>query len=240
MKTNSLIELSNVSKAYYRKGVEVIKALDNVSLKVAEGEFVTVLGPSGSGKSTFLNMLGALDRPTSGKVMLDNYDISKLNEAELVALRRKKVGFVFQQYNLIPTLSAIENVEVALAPTGMPKRERYDRSRELLNLVKLGRRMDHLPSELSGGEQQRVAIARAFANEPKILLMDEPTGVLDTKTGREIMEIIRKANKERDKTVVAVTHAGYVKGYSDRLLFMRDGKLYEHEPSELENQFEDE
>jgi putative ABC transport system ATP-binding protein len=240
MKANYLIEMLNVSKVYYRKGVEVIKALDNVSLKVSEGEFVTVLGPSGSGKTTFLNMLGALDRPTSGKVILDNSDISKLNEKELVALRRQKVGFVFQQYNLIPTLSAIENVEVALAPTGMPKKKRYDRARELLELVGLGKRMDHLPAELSGGEQQRIAIARAFANEPKILLMDEPTGVLDTRTGREIMEIIRKANKERGKTVVAVTHAGYVRSYSDRLLFMRDGKLYESETSELRNQFEDE
>jgi putative ABC transport system ATP-binding protein len=240
MKANYLIEMLNVSKVYYRKGVEVIKALDNVSLKVSEGEFVTVLGPSGSGKTTFLNMLGALDRPTSGKVILDNSDISKLNEKELVALRRQKVGFVFQQYNLIPTLSAIENVEVALAPTDMPKKKRYDRARELLELVGLGKRMDHLPAELSGGEQQRIAIARAFANEPKILLMDEPTGVLDTRTGREIMEIIRKANKERGKTVVAVTHAGYVRSYSDRLLFMRDGKLYESETSELRNQFEDE
>jgi len=240
METNYLIEMSNVSKAYYRKGVEVIKALDKVNLKVAEGEFITVLGPSGSGKTTFLNMLGALDRPTSGKVILDNSDISKLNEAELVSLRRQKVGFVFQQYNLIPTLSAIENVDVALAPTGMPKKARYDRARDLLDQVKLGKRMDHLPSELSGGEQQRVAIARAFSNEPKILLMDEPTGVLDTKTGKEIMDIIRKANKERGKTIVTVTHAGYVRGYSDRLLFMRDGKLYEREPSELGNQFEDE
>jgi putative ABC transport system ATP-binding protein len=235
----NLIEMLNVSKVYYRKGVEVIKALDNVNLQVAEGEFVTILGPSGSGKTTLLNMLGALDRPTSGKVILDGSEISKLSEAELVKLRRQKVGFIFQQYNLIPTLSAIENVDVALAPTGVPKRERLERARELLNLVGLGKRMDHLPSELSGGEQQRVAIARAFANEPKILLMDEPTGVLDTKTGREIMEIIRRANKERGKTVVAVTHAGYVRGYSDRLLFMRDGKLYEREPSELGNQFEE-
>ncbi|MGQ9515405.1 MAG: ABC transporter ATP-binding protein [Thermoproteota archaeon] len=232
--------MSKVSKVYYRKGVEVIKALDQVDLKVVNGEFVTILGPSGSGKTTLLNILGALDRPTSGTVILDNSNLSKLSEAELVRLRRQKVGFVFQQYNLIPTISAIENVEVALAPSGMPKKKCIERSRDLLKLVGLEKRMDHLPAELSGGEQQRVAIARAFANEPKILLMDEPTGVLDTKTGREIMDIIRKANKENGKTIVVVTHAGYARGYSDRLLFMRDGKLYEHEPRELENQFEDE
>ncbi|MBS7627801.1 ATP-binding cassette domain-containing protein, partial [Candidatus Bathyarchaeota archaeon] len=144
-----------------------------------------------------------------------------------------------QQYNLIPTLSAIENVEIALAPTGMPKEKRLERCRELLNLVGLGKRMEHLPSELSGGEQQRVAIARAMANDPKILLLDEPTGVLDTKTGREVMEIVLQANKERGKTVVVVTHAGYVKNYADRLLYMRDGKLYEPKPSELQEEFEE-
>ncbi|MEM2598818.1 MAG: ABC transporter ATP-binding protein [Thermoproteota archaeon] len=231
MENNYIIKMFNVSKIY-RKGVELIKALDDVKLRVAKGEFVMILGPSGSGKTTLLNLIGALDRPTSGKIVLDNLNITELSESELVMVRRKKIGFVFQQYNLIPTLSAIENVEVALLPTKISRKARYEKAKELLNLVGLGKRIDHLPSELSSGEQQRVAIARALANNPELLLMDEPTGVLDTKTGREIIEIIRKANKEQQKTVVVVTHAEYIKGYSDRLLFMRDGKLYEQEPEE--------
>ncbi|MGQ9597273.1 MAG: ABC transporter ATP-binding protein [Thermoproteota archaeon] len=231
MENNCIIRMSNVSKIY-RKGVEVIKALDNVNLKVTKGEFVMILGPSGSGKTTLLNLVGALDRPTSGIIMLDGLNITGLSESELVTLRREKIGCVFQQYNLIPTLSAVENVEIALIPTRISKKARYERAKELLNLVGLGKRIDHLPSELSSGEQQRVAIARALANDPELLLMDEPTGVLDTKMGREIMEIIRKANKEQGKTVVVVAHAEYIKGYSDRLLFMRDGRIYEQEPEE--------
>lgn len=238
MKGRSIIEAFKVSKVY-RKGVEVIKALDGVDLKVFEGEFIIILGPSGSGKSTLLNILGALDRPSSGTVVIDGLEVSKLKEAELVALRRQKVGFVFQQYNLIPTLTALENVEIALAPMGIPKEKRLERCRDLLNLVGLSKRMEHLPSELSGGEQQRVAIARALANDPKILLLDEPTGVLDTKTGREVMEIVRQANKEGGKTVLVVTHAGYIKSYADRLLYMRDGKLYERGPSGLLEEFEE-
>ncbi len=231
MKNNCIIKVSNVSKIY-RKGVEVIKALDDVNFKVTKGEFLTILGPSGSGKTTLLNLLGALDRPTSGIIMLDNLNITEFSESELVTLRRRKIGFVFQQYNLIPTLSAVENVEVALIPTRISKKARHERAKELLNLVGLGKRIDHLPSEISSGEQQRVAIARALANDPELLLMDEPTGVLDTKTGREIMEIIRKANKDQGKAVVVVTHAEYVKGHSDRLLFMRDGRIHEQEPEE--------
>jgi len=166
-------------------------------------------------------------------VILDGSDLSRLSEAELVRLRRQKLGFVFQQYNLLPTLSAIENVEAALAPTGMDGQKRAERAKGLLGLVGLGKRMDHLPSELSGGEQQRVAIARALANDPKILLLDEPTGDLDTTTGKEIMEMIRQANNEQGKTVLAVTNAEYVKGYSDRLLYMRDGRLSDRGFSEL-------
>jgi putative ABC transport system ATP-binding protein len=159
-------------------------------------------------------------------------ELCRLNERELVRVRREKVGFVFQAFNLIPTLTAIENVEAALAPTGMPRSKRLERSRSLLESVGLEQRINHLPVELSAGEQQRVAIARAFANEPKVLLLDEPTGNLDTATGRDILEICHEANKERGQTVVAVTHAGYVRGYSDRLLYMRDGKLYERIPEE--------
>jgi putative ABC transport system ATP-binding protein len=228
-----MIKASNLSKIYHKGGTEVIKALDGVDVEVDEGEFLTILGPSGSGKTTLLYMIGALDRPTSGTVTLYDSDLSKLSEAELVRLRRQKVGFVFQQYNLLPTLSAIENVEAALAPTGMDGQKSAARARELLELVGLGKRMDHLPSELSGGEQQRVTIARALANDPKILLLDEPTGDLDTTTGKEIMEMIWKTNKEQGKTVLAVTNAEYVRVYSDRLLYMRDGRLYEREFSEI-------
>ncbi|HDQ06884.1 MAG TPA: ABC transporter ATP-binding protein, partial [Candidatus Bathyarchaeota archaeon] len=210
-----------------------VKAVDDVCLEVPESEFLTILGPSGSGKTTLLNLIGGLDTPTRGTVILDGQDISRLSENELVRVRREKVGFVFQAFNLIPTFSALDNVEAALAPTDMPKNERLERSNELLRLVGLEQRADHLPSELSAGEQQRVAIARAFANKPKVLLLDEPTGNLDTKSGKEILKICHQASRERGQTVVAVTHAGYVREYTDRLLFMRDGKLFSQIPPEM-------
>lgn len=202
-----------------------VKAVDNVNLLVPEGQFLTIIGASGSGKTTLLNLLGGLDKPTAGRIVVEGVDLSDLGEAALVRFRRKKVGFVFQAFNLIPTLTAVENVEAALAPTGMPKAERFERSMSLLELVGLKGQVDRLPVALSAGEQQRVAIARAFANEPKVLLLDEPTGNLDTVTGKEIMRLCHKASKERGQTVVAVTHAGYVREYTDRLLYMKDGKF---------------
>ena len=232
MSTKNVIELSNLTKTYQKGNAGDVKAVDDVSLKVVEGEFLTILGPSGSGKTTLLNLIGGLDKPTGGTVILDGLDISKLTESELVKVRREKVGFVFQAFNLIPTFSALENVEAALAPTNMPKNERIERSQELLWLMGLKQRVDHLPAELSAGEQQRVAIARAFANKPKVLLLDEPTGNLDTKSGKEILELCHRASKEQSQTVVAVTHAAYVRRYTDRLLFMRDGKLFSQIPQE--------
>lgn len=232
MTTKNVIELANLTKTYQKGSADEVKAVDDVCLEVAQGEFLTILGPSGSGKTTLLNLLGGLDKPTRGTVTLDGLDLSKLSEAELVKVRREKVGFVFQAFNLIPTFSALENVEAALAPTGMPKKERLERSKELLGLVGLKQRADHLPAELSAGEQQRVAIARAFANKPRVLLLDEPTGNLDTKSGKEILEICHRTSKEQGQTVVAVTHAGYVRRYTDRLLFMRDGKLFSQIPEE--------
>jgi putative ABC transport system ATP-binding protein len=232
MTTKNVIELSNLTKTYQKGNAGEVKAVDDVSLKVVEGEFLTILGPSGSGKTTLLNLIGGLDKPTGGTVILDGLDISKLTEGELVKVRREKVGFVFQAFNLIPTFSALENVEAALAPTNMPKNERIERSQELLWLMGLKQRADHLPAELSAGEQQRVAIARAFANKPKVLLLDEPTGNLDTKNGKEILELCHRASKEQGQTVVAVTHATYVRKYTDRLLFMRDGKLFSQMPQE--------
>lgn len=239
MRNEYIVETSNLSKIYRQKKRGKIKAVDGVNLKVVEGNFLVILGPSGSGKTTLLNLLGALDKPTMGNIILDGLDLTNLNATDLVKVRREKVGFVFQAYNLIPTLTAIENVEAPLAPTGMSKNERIEKARFWLEAVDLKERTEHLPTELSAGEQQRVAIARAFINDPKILLLDEPTGNLDTRTGRNIMGLLRKANKKREQTVVAVTHAGYVRPYSDRVLYMRDGKVYEREPSETIQEFEE-
>ena len=226
MSNKNIIQVVNLTKTYHKGGTTEIKAVDNVSLDVNEGEFLTILGPSGSGKTTLLNIIGGLDRPTSGKVIVDGLELSKLNEKEFVNLRRTKIGFVFQAFNLIPTFSAIENIEAALAPINMPKNKRTERANELLKLVGLENRSNHLPSELSAGEQQRIAIARAFANNPKVVLLDEPTGNLDTTTGKEILALINKVSKDQGQTVVAVTHAEYVKNYTNRLLLMRDGKLF--------------
>ncbi|WNZ30489.1 MAG: ABC transporter ATP-binding protein [Candidatus Bathyarchaeota archaeon] len=227
-----MIQLSNLTKTYKKGSAKEINAVDNVSLQVKQGEFLTILGPSGSGKTTLLNLIGGLDKPTSGKITVDDLEISKLKENQLVKVRREKIGFVFQAFNLIPTFSALENIQATLAPTNMQKNKQLERSNELLAMVNLEQRGNHLPSELSAGEQQRIAIARAFANGPKIVLLDEPTGNLDTTTGKEILALCHKASKEHGQTVVAVTHADYVKNYTNRLLFMRDGKLFTELPEE--------
>ena len=230
-----MIEAQGLSRIYRLENGGEVRAVDDVDLQVPEGQFLTIIGASGSGKTTLLNLLGGLDKPTAGKVLVEGLNISDLGETELVKFRRKTVGFVFQAFNLIPTLTAVENVEAALAPTDMPKADRVERSMNLLELVGLREQVDRLPVALSAGEQQRVAIARAFVNEPKILLLDEPTGNLDTVTGKEIMRLCHEASKERGQTVVAVTHAGYVKEYADRLLYMRDGKIFRAIPEgELE------
>ena len=221
----NVIEAHGLSRIYRLKSGEEVRAVDGVEMEVPEGQFLTIVGASGSGKTTLLNLLGGLDKPTAGSVVVDGVEVSGLSEAELVKFRREKVGFVFQCFNLIPTLTAVENVEAALAPTGMAKTERVERSLSLLKAVGLKGKANRLPVRLSAGEQQRVAIARAFANEPKVLLLDEPTGNLDTVTGKEIMRLYHEASKERGQTVVAVTHAGYVKEYTDRLLYMKDGKV---------------
>jgi putative ABC transport system ATP-binding protein len=232
MSTKNLIEISNLSKTYKTKSGSTLNAVNNVNLNVTEGEFLTIIGPSGSGKTTLLNMIGGLDKPTTGKIVLDGLELSKLGEGKLVKVRREKIGFVFQAFNLIPTFTAQENVDAALVPTGMPKKERYERSMALLESMGLADRANHLPAELSAGEQQRVAVARAFANKPKVLLLDEPTGNLDTKTGKEILKLCHKASKEQGQTVVAVTHAVYAKGFTNRLLYMRDGILFQDVPQD--------
>lgn len=226
MSNKNMIQITNLTKTYQKGNTNEIVAVDNVSLDVKEGEFLTILGPSGSGKTTLLNIIGGLDKPSSGEVVIDDLNLSKLNEKELVNVRRKKIGFVFQAFNLIPTFSAIENIEAALAPTNMEKKQQTKRATELLEMVGLQNRGHHLPSELSAGEQQRIAVARAFANNPKVVLLDEPTGNLDTTTGKEILSLCHKASKDQGQTVIAVTHADYVKNYTNRLLLMRDGKLF--------------
>lgn len=227
------IEAQRLSRVYRLKSGEKIRAVDCVDLSVSEGEFLTVIGASGSGKTTMLNILGGLDKPTTGKVIVEGVELSGLSESKLVRFRREKVGFVFQSFNLIPTLTASENVEAALAPFDMPKSKRVERATILLESVGLKEKRDRLPVELSIGEQQRVAIARAYANEPKILLLDEPTGNLDTVTGKKIMKLVHETSKKQGQTVVAVTHASYVKACTDRLLFMQDGRIYNKLPASV-------
>ncbi len=218
-----IVELRNVYKIYIL-GAQKVFALNGVSLEIGEGEFVSIMGPSGSGKSTLLNMIGCLDKPTKGEVLIDGTDTSKLNDDDLTKLRRDTIGFIFQQYNLIPTLSALENVELPMIFKGLSRDERETRARELLKKVGLEEEVDRKPNELSGGQQQKVAIARALANNPSILLCDEPTGNLDTKSGEVIMEILTNLNKE-GVTVVVVTHDPTVSEFAERLVRIRDGKI---------------
>ncbi|MEQ9715202.1 MAG: ABC transporter ATP-binding protein [Candidatus Asgardarchaeum sp.] len=209
----------------YRLGKVEIQALRGVSISCIRGEVVAVVGPSGSGKTTLLNLIGTLDKPTSGRVFIDGQEVTKLPEKELTKLRRKKIGFVFQFFNLIPVLTAFENVELPLLIAGVPKEEREKRARELLELVGLADRMNHKPDELSGGEQQRVAIARALANKPSLLLADEPTGDLDSETGMKVVTLMRDMVKHEHATAIMVTHDMEVAKIADRILKMRDGKI---------------
>jgi putative ABC transport system ATP-binding protein len=209
----------------YESGGAVVHALRGVDLDVAEGELLAVRGRSGSGKTTLLNLLGVLDRPTSGRVMLDDVEISALSDAQLVDVRRRTVAFVFQAFGLVPILTAAENVEVPLRLVAAEGRARDARVRELLDLVGLGRRMGHRPHELSGGEQQRVAIARALANRPKLLLADEPTGQLDSETGRKIMALLRTVVQAEGVTAVVATHDPIMLEVADRVVELRDGVL---------------
>ena len=226
-----MYELHGVSKTY-SNGAGPVYAVREVDLHVDEGELVAIAGPSGSGKTTLLQLLGALDRATSGDVMFEGRDLSSLGDAELTQLRLGTIGFVFQQFNLIPTLTAAGNVEAALAPAGLSTAARHGRARELLERVKLGHRADHLPSQLSGGEQQRVAIARALANEPTVLLADEPTGNLDSKTGAEVIDLLRGLWKGDGLTVVLVTHDPSIADSRWRLVRMSDGRALTGRPEE--------
>jgi putative ABC transport system ATP-binding protein len=219
-----VIELSNVSKTYKMDDVEV-RALKNVNLKMNKKEFVAIMGPSGSGKSTLLHMVGCLDRPTEGKIILDGTDISRLNDSELARLRGNKLGFIFQFFNLYPTLTALENVELPMMIIEKNKDEREKRAMELLKIVDMEKRAEHLPSQLSGGERQRVAIARALANNPSLILADEPTGNLDSKTGNEIMKFLNRLQEKENKTIVMVTHELDIAKYAERIIHLKDGEI---------------
>jgi putative ABC transport system ATP-binding protein len=220
----ALYELHGVSKTF-RQGSLEVHAVSDVHLSIGEREFLVVAGPSGSGKTTLLQLLGALDRPTTGTVRFEDEDLAALGDGELARLRLEEFGFVFQQFNLIPTLRAAQNVEVALAPRGLAGGERAARALRLLDSVGLARRAEHLPAQLSGGEQQRVAIARALANEPRVLLADEPTGNLDSDTGAEIVELLRSLSRDRGLTVVVVTHDPSIAARAPRVVRMRDGRI---------------
>lgn len=220
-----VLEAQNLTKTY--DGVNPVHALGGVDMTICSGEFVAVVGPSGSGKSTLLNMLGALDRPTTGEVIINGHDLSRVRQLD--RFRSETVGFVFQMHNLIPTLTAVENVCVPLYESGMRAGERRTRASELLDLVGLAHRMKSLPSQLSGGERQRVAIARALANDPTIVLADEPTGNLDSKTTDEIMDLLVELNRTQNTTLIVVTHNGQVASAAGRIITMRDGKVQSDE-----------
>ena len=222
-----LIEVRNLVKVYHTGDVE-LHALDGVSFSINRGEFVAVMGPSGSGKSTTMNMLGCLDSPTEGEYFLDGRNVAKLSSDDLAEVRNRKLGFVFQGFNLLPRLSALENVALPLVYSGLSASERRDRARNALERVGLGDRMGHRPNQMSGGQQQRVAIARALVSKAPLILADEPTGNLDTKTSEEIMALLVEVNDE-GKTVVLVTHEPDIAGYAKRVLRFKDGKLVKDE-----------
>ena len=219
-----MIRLETVFRTY-QLGKTQVEALRGVDLQINRGEFVAIMGPSGSGKSTLMHLLGALDQPNGGIVFLNGQDIVQHSRNVLAELRGKKVGFVFQMFNLIPTLSALDNVEYPMMFQGVPRRERRTRAKRLLGLVGLEDRMRHKPSELSGGERQRVAIARALANDPEILLADEPTGNLDSKSGKQIMELLARLNEEHGMTLIVVTHDPAIAGYAQRTIHILDGQI---------------
>jgi len=218
----AVIDIQDITKMY-RMGEIEVHALRGVSLKIYEGEFLSIMGPSGSGKSTLMNILGCLDQPTSGAYFLDGEDVSKLSERDLARVRNKKIGFVFQSFNLLKRTSALRQVELPLIYSGTPGRTK--RARAALESVGLGQRVDHLPSELSGGQQQRVAIARALVNEPAMILADEPTGNLDSRSGNEVMQIFQRLNREQRITTVFVTHDPWIARHTQRVIMLRDGKI---------------
>jgi len=224
MRSEPLIEVVDLAR-YYEMAGTIIKALDGVNLEFYRGEYVSIVGPSGSGKTTLFNLIGGLDRPTRGKVYVDGVDLAELDAYELAWLRCRKIGYIFQNFNLIGVLTALENVALPTVFAGLPWEEGLKRAEELLRLVGLGDRLRHLPSELSAGQQQRVAIARAMVNDPDIILADEPTGNLDHETGSRIIGLLQRLNRERGVTIIAATHDVEMIEGSDRVVWLRDGRV---------------
>ena len=220
---HSMIKLQGIIKRFYIGQPNELEILHGIDLKVNRGEFVSIVGSSGSGKTTMMNIIGILDRPTEGEYMLDGVDVAHAKDRDLSMIRNKKIGFVFQTYNLISRTSALKNVELPMLYAGIGKKERTERAKELLNMVGMGERMSHTPDELSGGQKQRVAIARAMANEPSIILADEPTGALDSKTGRMIIDIFHRLNEEQGKTIVFITHSQELAEETQRIVTLKDG-----------------
>src|SRR3989338_2327043 len=220
----TVIHLDNVWKTY-KMGEFEVNALRGLNLEVKKGELLAIMGPSGSGKSTAVNMVGALDMPTRGKILLEGHDISKLSESDLAQIRGKKIGFIFQQFNLINTLTALENIALPMVFQNIVKEERLQRAKYLLEMVGLSDRMHHKPTELSGGQQQRVAIARALSNNPEVVLADEPTGNLDSKTGETVISFLQNLNRKEGKTIILVTHDSNVAHHADRIEFLKDGAI---------------
>lgn len=230
MDKKKIIEIKNLTKGFFIGKPNELEVLHNIDLTVYEGEFVAIVGESGSGKSTLMNIIGVLDRPTSGSYFLDGIDVSQADDLELSQIRNKKVGFVFQTFNLIGRQTALKNVELPMMYAGVPKKERTQRATELLMKVGMSERMKHKPNELSGGQKQRVSISRALSNNPSIILADEPTGALDSKTSRTVMDIFHKLHKESNTTIVLITHNYSLAKECDRILTLVDGRIVDEEP----------
>ena len=224
-----ILQMQNLSKTYLL-GKRPVTALSNLNLTINQGEFVAIMGPSGSGKTTLLNLMGCIDKPTSGTIQLDGMDVSNLPENQLYKIRRDKMGFIFQTFNLLPYLNAEENVELPMEGKIISKTERRKKAKELLAMVGLSGRENHRPSRLSAGEQQRVAIARALANDPAIILADEPTGNLDVENKKEIVKLLANLNLKQGTTIIMVTHDGHVAAHTERMLFIKDGKIDKEKP----------
>lgn len=228
--SKTIIKLDNIVKKFYIGEPNELTVLKGISLEVKEGEFVAVVGASGSGKSTLMNIIGVLDRPTTGHYQLDDIDINEAEDDELSKIRNKKIGFVFQTYNLIPKTNAQKNIELPMLYGGVGAATRKQRAEDLLELVEMADRAKHLPEELSGGQKQRVAIARAMANDPSIILADEPTGALDSVTGRKVMDIFHKLHKEQGKTIILITHSLELAEETDRIITLKDGEIIGERP----------
>ena len=225
MGKKKIIELSGIRKSFYIGTPNELEVLKGIDLTVYEGEFVSIVGASGSGKSTLMNIVGSLDRPTTGQYTLDDVNITAAKDMELSSIRNQKIGFVFQTYNLIAKTNALKNVEMPMLYAGIHSKQRVERAKELLTLVGMGDRMKHLPEELSGGQKQRVAIARAMANNPAIILADEPTGALDSETGRMVMDLFHRLHREQGKTIVLITHSPELAEETQRIITIKDGLI---------------